>query len=159
MLPSLLIYHQCAAHVPPFFSIFRNKMHFQPCFGQKISSQDANFRNFRSQDRSFFKENPLPRPYFWKPLWHTPTKKKKKKKVECPRASILTIVHNSYFIKHRPDLTYECMSHRKKKYYVIITNVSLTYCLLKVLIELLFNGWQLAKMKKSIPDMSLSWNL
>ena len=21
------------------------------------------------------------------------------------------------------------------------------------------NGWQLAKMKKSIPDMSLSWNL
>ena len=25
---------------------------------------------------SFFKENPLPRPYFWsKPLLHTPTKK------------------------------------------------------------------------------------
>ena len=23
----------------------------------------------------------------------------------------------------------------------------------------IFNGWQLAKMKKSIPDMSLSWNL
>ena len=23
----------------------------------------------------------------------------------------------------------------------------------------LFNGWQLAKMKKSIPDMSLSWSL
>ena len=22
-----------------------------------------------------------------------------------------------------------------------------------------FNGWQLAKMKKSIPDMSLPWNL
>ena len=64
----------------PSFSNFRKIFHFQPCFGQNFSSQDANFPNFRSLDPSFFKENPLPRPYFWKPVWHTPTKKK----VECP---------------------------------------------------------------------------
>ena len=81
-LPSLPIYHQCVAHVPPF-SFLGKKFHFQPCFGQNLSSQGANFPNFRSQDPSFFKENLLPRPYFWKPVWHTPTKKKKKKKNEC----------------------------------------------------------------------------
>ena len=64
----------------PPFSNFRKIFNFQPCFGQNFSSQDANFPNFRSLDPSFFKENPLPRPYFWKPVWHTPTKKK----VECP---------------------------------------------------------------------------
>ena len=78
-LLSLPIYHHCAALMPPF-SNFRKIFHFQPCFGQNFSSQDANFPNFRSLDPSFFKENPLPRPYFWKPVWHTPTKKK----VECP---------------------------------------------------------------------------
>ena len=62
------------------FSNLRKFFHFQPCFGQNFSSQDANFPNFRSLDPSFFKENPLPRPYFWKPMWHTPTKKK----AECP---------------------------------------------------------------------------
>ena len=60
----------------PPFSNFRKIFNFQPCFGQNFSSQDANFPNFRSLDPSFFKENPLPRPYFWKPVWHTPTKKK-----------------------------------------------------------------------------------
>ena len=60
--------------MPPF-SNFRKIFHFYPCFGQNFSSQDANFPNFRSLDPSFFKENPLPRPYFWKPVWHTPTKK------------------------------------------------------------------------------------
>ena len=74
-LLSLPIYHHCAALMPPF-SNFRKIFHFQPCFGQNFSSQDANFPNFRSLDPSFFKENPLPRPYFWKPVWHTPTKKK-----------------------------------------------------------------------------------
>ena len=68
----------------PPFSNFRKIFHFQPCFGQNFSSQDANFPNFRSLDPaldpSFFKENSLPRPYFWKPVWHTPTKKK----VKCP---------------------------------------------------------------------------
>ena len=64
----------------PPFSNFRKIFNFQPCFGQNFSFQDANFPNFRSLDPSFFKENPLPRPYFWKPVWHTPTKKK----VECP---------------------------------------------------------------------------
>ena len=64
----------------PPFSNFRKIFNFQPCFGQNFSSQDANFPNFRSLDPSFFKENPLPRPYFWKPVWHIPTQKK----VECP---------------------------------------------------------------------------
>ena len=69
------------AWVPPgnsyaSFSNFRKVFHFQHCFRQNFSSQDANFPNFRSLDPSFFKENPLPRPYFWKPVWHTPTKKK-----------------------------------------------------------------------------------
>ena len=74
-LLSLPMYHHCAALMPPF-SNFRKNFQFQPCFGQNFSSQDANFPNFRSLDPSFFKENPLPRPYFWKPVWHTPTKKK-----------------------------------------------------------------------------------
>ena len=74
-LPSIPIYHQFTAHVPPF-SILRKFLHFQPCFVQNFSSQDENFPNFHSQDPSFFKENPLPRPYFWKPVWHTPTNKK-----------------------------------------------------------------------------------
>ena len=60
----------------PPFSNFRKIFNFQPCYGQNFSSQDANFPNFRSLNPSFFKENPLPRPYFWKPVWHTPTKKK-----------------------------------------------------------------------------------
>ena len=64
----------------PLFSNFGKNSHFQPCLVKTFSSQDANFPNFRSLDPSFFKENPLPRPYFWKPVWHTPTKKK----VECP---------------------------------------------------------------------------
>ena len=64
----------------PPFSNFRKIFNFPPCFGQNFSSQDANFPNFRSLDPSFFKENPLPRPYFWKPMWHIPTKEK----VECP---------------------------------------------------------------------------
>ena len=60
----------------PPFSDFRKFFHFQPCFGQNFSSQDANFPKFCSLDPSFFKENPLPRPYFWKPVWHIPIKKK-----------------------------------------------------------------------------------
>ena len=67
--------HSCASH----FQVLEKNLHFQPCFGQNFNSQDANFQNLCSQDPSFFKENPLPRPYFWKPLWYTPTKK-----VECP---------------------------------------------------------------------------
>ena len=38
---------------PPPFK-FLEMLHFQPCFGQNFSSQDANFPNVRSQDRSFF---------------------------------------------------------------------------------------------------------
>ena len=78
-LPSLPIYHHCTALVPTHLQILEKKIHFQPCFGQNFSSQDAIFPNFCPQDPSFFKENPLPRPYFWKPVWHAPTKKK----VEC----------------------------------------------------------------------------
>ena len=39
------------------FSILRKMLH---CFVQNFSSQDENFQNFRSQDPSYFKENPLP---------------------------------------------------------------------------------------------------
>ena len=74
-LPSLPIYHQCAVHVPPF-SIFRKFCIFSLVLGQNFSSQDPKFLNFRSQDPSVFKENPLLRPYFWKPLRHIPAKKK-----------------------------------------------------------------------------------
>ena len=55
-----------------FTTILEKVYIFEPCFGQNFSSQDANFPNFCSQDSSFFKENLLPRPYFW---WRTPTKK------------------------------------------------------------------------------------
>ena len=79
-LPSLPIYHQCAAHVPPHFKFLDKFCIFSLVFGQNFSSHDANFPNFHSQDPLFFKENPLPRPYFWKLVRHTPTKKK----VECP---------------------------------------------------------------------------
>ena len=75
-LPSLLIYHHCAALMPPHFQIFEKFSIFSLVLVQNFSSQDANFPNFRSLDPSFFKENPLPRPYFWKPVWHIPTKKK-----------------------------------------------------------------------------------
>ena len=75
-LPSLPIYHQCTVHVPPF-SIFRKFCIFSLVLGQNFSSQDPKFLNFCSQDPSVFKENPLLRPYFWKPLRHIPTKKKK----------------------------------------------------------------------------------
>ena len=75
----------------PPFSNFRKFFHFQPCFGQNFSSQDANFPNFRSLHPSYFKENLLPRPYFWKPVWHIPTKKK----VECPPSPGL---QTSFFI-------------------------------------------------------------
>ena len=79
----------------PPFSNFRKNFNFQPCFGQNFSSQDANFPNFRSLGPSFFKENPLPRPYLWKPVWHTPTKKKKK--VECPPPGINLKTFEIYF--------------------------------------------------------------
>ena len=74
-LLSLPIYHQCAADVPPIFNFRKIFCIFNPCFGQNFNSQDANFTNFRSQDPSFFKENLFPRPYFWKLVWHTSTKK------------------------------------------------------------------------------------
>ena len=54
-LPSLPIYHQCAAHEPAF-SILEKFSIFSPVSGQIFSSQDAKFLNFRSQDPYFFKE-------------------------------------------------------------------------------------------------------
>ena len=55
-----------------------------------FNSQDAkfNFRIFATKTPHFSRKTPLPKPYFWKPTLHIPTKKKKKKKVEC-----LTWVH------------------------------------------------------------------
>ena len=61
----------------PRFEFLEKFCIFNLVFGQDFSSQDANFQNFHYKDPSFFKENPLPRPYFWKSVQHTPTKKKK----------------------------------------------------------------------------------
>ena len=62
VLPSLPIYHQCAAHMPPFPICKKKKCIFsQVVLGQNFSSQDANFH---SQDLLWFKENRL---YVWKP--------------------------------------------------------------------------------------------
>ena len=77
----------CAAVMTPFLQASRRSLAYQftinallmcppfSIFRKNFSSQDANFLNFCSQDPSFFKENPLPRPYFWKPTRHIPTKK------------------------------------------------------------------------------------
>ena len=65
---------------PPPFSIFRKFCIFSLVLAKISALKTQNFQNFRSQDPLFFKENTLPRPYFWKPVWHIPTKKK----VECP---------------------------------------------------------------------------
>ena len=46
----------------PQFSILQKICISEPCFAQNFSSQDASFPNFHSQDPSFFKENPLPKP-------------------------------------------------------------------------------------------------
>ena len=59
---------------PPFLN-FRKICIFSLVFCRIFRSQEAKFLNFRSQDLSFFKENPLSRSYFWKPVWHIPTKK------------------------------------------------------------------------------------
>ena len=76
-LPSLPIYHQCAAHVPPPpFSISSKILHFQLCFGQNFSSQDAIFPNFRSQDPHFPRKICSLDPILEIPLWHMPIKKK-----------------------------------------------------------------------------------
>ena len=80
--------HQFTVNAPllcPPFSIFRKFLHFQPCFGQNLSSLDPKFSKFLFPRPHFFKENLLPRPYIFKPAWHTPTQKK----VECPPPDIL----------------------------------------------------------------------
>ena len=73
--------YQFTVNVPllcPLFSIFRNILHFQPCFGQNSSSRDPNFSTFLFPRPPFFKENLLPRPYFETHVAHIPLK------VECP---------------------------------------------------------------------------
>ena len=54
----------------PHFKFVEKLCIFSIIFAQSLRSQDAKFLNFHSQDPSFFKENLLPRPYFWKPA-HT----------------------------------------------------------------------------------------
>ena len=72
-LPSLPIYAPLTCRR---FQLLEKKCIFSLVLGQNLSSQDAKFLNFRTQDPLFFKENPLPRPQFWKPARHIPTKKK-----------------------------------------------------------------------------------
>ena len=69
----------------PLFSIFRNFLHFQPCFDQNFSSLGPNFSKFLFPRPPFLKENPLLRPYILKPAWHTLTKKK----LSSPRSQLL----------------------------------------------------------------------
>ena len=69
-----------APHLCPLFSIFRNFLHFQPCFGQNSSSLPQFFQNFRSQDPHFFRKIRSLDPTFLNPRGTHPQKKKKKKK-------------------------------------------------------------------------------
>ena len=65
-LPTLSIFHQCAAHVPPM-------LHFQPCFLKNFSSPVA-ILNFHSKDPHFSRKTIDPT--FWKPARHIKKKKK-----------------------------------------------------------------------------------
>ena len=56
------------------FSVFRKFCIFSLVLAKISALKTQTFPNFRSQDPLFFKENLLPRPYFWKPVWHIPTK-------------------------------------------------------------------------------------
>ena len=80
-LSSLPIYRQCAAHVPPIFNFWK-------CFCILslilVKILALNCSKFSFPRPPFFQENPLSRPYFWKPVWHTFTKKTEQNKVECP---------------------------------------------------------------------------
>ena len=88
VLLNLPIYHLKIVHCSytPIFN-FRQILHnYTLIFGQNFNSQDTIFLNFRSQDPLFFKQNPLPRPFFWKSVRHIPrlpTQTKKKKKIDC----------------------------------------------------------------------------
>ena len=70
-LLTLPIYHHCAALMPPF-SNFRKNFHFQPCFGQNFSSEDANFR---SLDPHFSRKICSLDPTFGNPCGTHPPKK------------------------------------------------------------------------------------
>ena len=87
MLFSLLIYHQCAVHVPPFLS-FGNFCIFSLVLAKNFSSLDPHFSKFSFPRPSFFQEDPLFRPYFWKPVCYTPTKKSWVSPPPPPRALI-----------------------------------------------------------------------
>ena len=82
-LLSLPIHPQCTIHMPRIFHL-KKKSAFSALFWPKFQLlqllRHKFFQIFVPKTSHFFKENPLPRPYFWKPVWHTPTKKK----VECP---------------------------------------------------------------------------
>ena len=90
----------CHGH-DPLFQASRRSLAYQftvnmyepPCSIYKIfafwvkilSSLDPNFSKF-VPNTSFFQENLLSTPYFWKPVWHTVTHppKKKEKKLSAP---------------------------------------------------------------------------
>ena len=98
VLPSLQIYHQCAAHVHPIFNFQKKKK--KRCIFSLVSGEISDLKTKIFEIfLNFFKENPLPKPYFWKPVWHTPIKKKKKeKKVVCPLVSLQYIVFTNILI-------------------------------------------------------------
>ena len=92
--PCLPIYHRCAAHCPPF-QFLEKFCIFSLIFGQISVFKTQIFPIF-VLPRSLFKENLLPRTYFWKPLWgiHPP----KKKKLSVPRHILpwLTVMCTSF---------------------------------------------------------------
>ena len=54
-------------------------------FGKISAPNNTNFDENLFPRPYFCVKNPFCRPYFWKLVWHKPTKKKKKKKIECPQ--------------------------------------------------------------------------
>ena len=72
-----IIWYKCHPHVILIFHPLRTQfIYFSALFlVQNLSSHNKNWMNFHSQDLLFFNQNPLPRPYYKKPVRHIPTKR------------------------------------------------------------------------------------
>ena len=67
-LPSMRC--SCAPHFQ-----FQKKLHFQPCFWSEFQLSRRKIFWILAPKTPFFQENPLSRPYFWKPALHISAKK------------------------------------------------------------------------------------
>ena len=79
-VPSLPIYHQRAAHVPPPISNFQKNLHFQPCFWQKFKLSRGKISEFLLPRPLIFQGKPAPQTI----LLETHAAHTHQKKVECP---------------------------------------------------------------------------